>query len=656
MASVAGWWWIGEVDRQVAGLDPDALPTTLALVDGDGLVLDLLHGDHRLPVHLDELPDHVVDAFVAAEDRRFHLHPGVDLIAIARAAWVNLGAGGIAEGGSTITQQVAKQLVVGDARTLGRKLHEAVVAWRLERVWTKRQILEVYLNLVYLGGGAHGVEAAALELFGVPAAELDLPQAALVAGLVVAPSRLWPDDDDMGARHRRDRVLQAMVDAGFVPAADASSAMGEPVVLDPIPVPRAAAYVTEARRQLRTQLGDGVYRRGLRAELAVDLAVQQVAEAAVARVVAELEERQGLLGPVAQLEPEQWRPFLERPPGLRVGGDGFPLYPSPGECFLAVWQVDRGFLVSDLVFTLDEGEDERLVHDPREGRRRPFRDAVQAADVYRVCLVRPDVVRLDDGPWAQGAAVVLEHATGRVRALVGGVGVELDGYVRATRALRQPGSSFKSYVWAAALQGAWEAGVSDLARWSRARRLRWGLATSDNGVAQRLARRTGHAEVLALAAEMGVSTPMRDHESLALGTRELTVLDNALGYATIARGGSTVAPVLVERVVDRYGDEVALPPTRPSEQVLAPEVAAELTEALVEVVRSGTAEAAWDPERPLAGKTGTTDGPSDAWFVGFTEDHTVAVWIGSDQRVPLGPSSTGASVALPVWQEIVAAL
>ncbi len=654
---------IAELDQQIARLDPEALPTSLVLRARDGVVVDVDHAEHRQPVPLGALSAATIGAFLAAEDRRFFDHGGVDPQAVARAAWVNLRAGGVQEGGSTVTQQVVKNLLVGRERTVTRKVQEALLAWRLEQAWSKDEILELYLNYIYLGGGNHGLDAASEDLFGVAAAELNPAQAATLASGVRAPSRSWPRQDPEGALARRDRVLAAMGALGTLTPAQVQGWQATPLGIVATPAREAQAYATEARRELARTLGPRRYKDGLRAELALDRRVQRLAENAVARALVQLEGEQGLLGPVAVLESDQWRPFLRNAPGLKHGGDGHPLYPQPEDCFLAVWQEGTGLITSNLVFQLAEGEQDRVVRDVDGRRPGRFQDVVQPAEVYSVCLVSEDRVRLNPGPWAQGAAVVLDHHTGEVLALVGGRQDELGGLVRATRSRRQPGSSFKLYVWAAALsEGHAAVNREPTSRrqlgglwWSRYR-LRRALARSDNHTATWLADRVGHERVLGLARDMGVRTALSDHDTLAMGTRELSLMDNALGYATVARGGVPVAPVLVRSVEDWHGREVALPERPTPERVLSPEVAAELDQALQEVVRSGTARAAWAPGQLRAGKTGTTDGPSDAWFVGYTERHTVAVWIGSDQRVPLGRSATGASLALPVWVEIAEAL
>lgn len=670
VATLVGSWAVrsaGEVletlDAQVAALDPETLPTSMVLRARDGLVVDVDHAEHRQPVPVAQLSDHTVAAFLAAEDRRFWLHDGVDPQAVARAAWVNLKAGGVKEGGSTLTQQLVKNLLTGQERTWWRKAREALLAWRLERAWTKDEILELYLNYVYLGGGNHGLDAAAEDLFAVPAAQLDPAQAATLASGVRAPSRNWPRKDPDGALQRRNRVLAAMAAQGVLEEKALARWQAEPLGIVAGTARQAQAYATEARRALARALGSSRYQRGLRATLALDRGIQKQAEGAVDRALARLESEQGLLGPVAILEPDQWGPFLRNAPGLRHGGDGHPVYPQPDDCFLAVWQAESGLRTSNLVFQLADGEERRQVRRIDGAPPGPFEDVVQPAQVYSVCLVADDRVRLNPGAWAQGAAVVLDHHTGEVLALVGGRDDHLGGLVRATRSKRQPGSSFKLYVWAAALSEGHRAVRREPESrrqlgglwWSRYS-LRRALARSDNNTATWLAGRVGHARVLQLARDMGVRTRLVDHDTLAMGTRELSLMDNALGYATVARGGVPVTPVLVKSVVDWHGQVVPLPRTPAPERALSPEVAAELDQALREVVRSGTARAAYHPDRLRAGKTGTTDGPSDAWFVGYTDQHTVAVWIGSDQRVPLGPQATGASLALPVWLEIVEAL
>jgi penicillin-binding protein 1A len=319
-----------------------------------------------------------------------------------------------------------------------------------------------------------------------------------------------------------------------------------------------------------------------------------------------------------------------------------------------VWSDGGVFRSDEWIFRLrpaDQGLPVRVLDGPGP---RPFSRAARVAQVYRVCLEGGDVVRLAGDHWATGAVVVIENDTGAVRALSSGRGMPLGGFNRATRALRQPGSTFKPFVYAAALASG-HVSTEQIAD-GRVAMMRDDLSRSRNAPALRLARRVGHPAVITTAYKMGIATPLDDHWTLPLGTREVTPLEMAVAYSTIARGGLAMDPVFVESVTDWRGAPVALPARPPSRRAIPVAAAADLTGMLREVFRTGTAKRARREGADWAGKTGTTDGPMDAWFVGFTSTHTIAVWIGTDLRVGLGADESGASAALPAWVAIAAGL
>ncbi len=581
---------LSSLPDNLSGLQAWRPPTVVTVYDRDSEPIDLFYVERRIWRDLHELPPHVWQAFVAAEDRRFFDHPGVDAIGIARAFWTNLQEGEISQGGSTLTQQLVKQLIVGDERSYERKLKEAVLAWRLERELTKEQILELYMNYVFLGAGNYGIQAAAEDYFGVSAEALDPGQAALIAGLIPAPSRYNPRRQPEEARIRRAVVLRVMVEEGYVDPIDAIDYLGDPVV---VPLTRGenrgpeTAYVTMVRREIRRVVGnDAAFQAGLHVFTPYDPIVTRAADKAVRAAVAGVEERQG---------------------------------------------------------------------------------------------VAPEA-----------AALVIENATGRVIAAVDSVETPLEGFVRATQARRQPGSSFKPYVYAVALRDrhtqidvVQDAPLNLPAgggrTWSPGNygggffgpvRLREAMAKSLNTVAVRLILESGAAEVVRTARAMGVRTPLRQDPTIALGSSEVTVLDQALGFATLARMGVPVEPVWVDRLEDDRGRLVALRgepvvvggrtldplPGAPLPRALPAGVAYELVDMLREVVQSGTAVRARDPRFDRIGKTGTTNDFIDAWYVGSTPRYTIAVWVGSVSQTSMGDRETGGRSALPAWLAIVDAL
>ncbi|MFN0062736.1 MAG: penicillin-binding protein 1A [Myxococcaceae bacterium] len=658
-------------------------PSSCTVLTTDGTEIDQFYLERRIWVPLSELPAHVWQAFVASEDRRFLSHPGVDLFGVLRALWANMRGGVVVQGGSTLTQQLVKNLLVGKERSYDRKIKEAVLAYRLERELGKNDILELYVNYVYLGAGNYGVEAAARDYFGVSARQLDAGQAALLAGLVPAPSRYSPRTHPTAAAERRRRALKRMVAEGFVSESDARPLFDAPV-LNVVEAPAArevsTAYVTQVRREIRRLLGaDLPFRMGLRVFVPLDLGIARTAQEAIRQALFELEQRQGKRAVVSHLERETHDAFLAQASGLaRRLTNAQPMPPQPGHCFVALSLGPSGVMrAGPFTFTLSASSEETA--------------ALQTGDVVRVCAAQqPGEVRFDARPWAEGAAIVLENATGRVVAMVGGYAVSLEGLVRATQSRRQPGSSFKAYVYAAALARgrsqldpildaplSLPAGGGKV--WSPQNytekflgeiTLRTALAQSINTSAVRLAIETGPAEVTRVAQAMGVRTPLRSDLTVALGSSEVTPLDQALGYATIARLGVPTDPVFIDRIEDSRGqafaqaggrivvagEDLGQLPGGPQKRVLPAGAAYELTDMLREVVRTGTGRAAFKEGVDRAGKTGTTNDYVDAWFVGFTPRFTVAVWIGSDGPSSLGEKETGGRTALPAWVKIVDAL
>lgn len=677
------------------------IPCSVQVFDADNQQVDEFYLERRIWVPISELPAYVWQAFVAAEDRRFFEHKGVDPLGIGRALIINLQGGAVKQGGSTLTQQIVKNLIVGKERSYRRKLREAVLAWRLERELSKMELLELYINYVALGSGNYGVEAAAREYYGVSARDLDLGQAALIAGLVPAPSRYSPHKNPELAGERREIVLKLMVDQGFVSAAEASMHLQDPVV-----VPRqdsggrvGAAYLTEVRREVRRVFGEEMpFLTGMQIRTPFQPAIQAVAEAAVQDGLRALEARQGSRGPTRNIPPAGREAFLSRGDGLQLDPQtGQFRAPIAGECFQG--------LAGDALGAVEAGpfryrlRDSELIKKVREPGGAPvmLRSVLTAGDVLEVCIPteRPadepaDVVVRRVRPWAEGAAVVIENHTGNVIALAGGFDVGLEGFIRATQARRQPGSSFKPYVYGAAVAAGWRqtdiivdgpfalVGTNGLpwvpqnydGKYFGAVQLRRALALSLNTVAVRLAAGVGVEPIADLAQALGVRTPLRRDLTVALGSSEVTPMDQALGFSSIARGGIRIDPVFLTSVSDRRGRElgraggmVLLPgsapralPGPPGVRAMADADAYVLIDMMRNAFLTGTARKGQRPGMDFAGKTGTTSGYIDAWFVGFSPRYTVAVWVGTDGTTSIGDRETGGKVALPVWSTIMEAL
>ncbi len=731
LGAVGGWFAWDWFDREILStLPPDLgretdfrIPCSVQVYDSAGERVDSFYLERRVWVPIDQLPEHVWQAFVASEDRRFFEHRGVDPIGIARALAVNLRGGETRQGGSTITQQLVKNLLVGKERSYRRKLREAVLAYRLDDELDKMQLLELYVNFIALGSGNYGVEAAAQDYFGVSARELDVGQAAMLAGLVPAPSRYSPRHDPQLAAQRRENVLRLMVQQGFTTPAEASRHLADPVVVPRTSASKGlnAAYLTETRREIRRLFGGELaYAEGLQVHTPLDSRVQRIAEEAVRDGLSELEARQGARGPVRRIPEEARAGFLAR-------GDGLPLdaqtravrAPVAGECFSVVADDATGAVsAGPFRFALHPDDLSARVRTGIGTPARPLAEVLARGDVLDACMPQdaaptsPPVVRRRARPWAESAAVVLENATGNVVALVGGYDVGLEGFVRATQALRQPGSSFKPFVYATALRGGMRQvdtvvdapfsipGTNGLP-WSPRNYdgeyhgvipLRKALALSLNTVAVRLAHTHGIDAVTRLATDLGVRTPLRSDLTVALGSSEVTPMDLASAYASLARMGIRIDPAWITRVEDRNGRVLArageriafvrpsfpwgggaLPPRNapPGDtasrgagrlpggagvRVMDAGTAYVMVDMMRNVFYAGTAKKGQREGMDFGGKTGTTSGFVDAWFVGFSPRYTVAVWVGTDGTASLGDKETGGKAALPTWSRIMEAL
>lgn len=562
------------------------------LFDRRGEPIGTLASVNRRVVALDSLPAHLPQAVLAVEDRRFYDHSGLDFRRFAGAISRNVRSGSGAEGGSTITMQLARNLFPERLdyrdRTMGRKLREIRIARQIERAFSKPQILQLYLNHIYLGDGAHGVDAASRTYFGKPAAELELHEAALIAGLAQSPSRLNPRQNSEGAKRRRDLVLREMAEAGFITAAEAGAAAEEPVRLARRERERGepgSYFMERVRRELEERIGStAYYSAGLRVYTTLDQAAQKAAEEEVERQAAAIES--GAFGPY----------------------------------------------------------------------RHPRYDADEAVDGATTYL--------------QGAAIVMEARTGAVRALVGGRDFDQSQFDRAWQGMRQPGSAFKPFVYLAALERripptrrledapvtirlaggrTWQP-RNYTGRYDGEMTMREALTRSKNTVTVRLAEEVGMSRVISTARELGVTTPIPDLPSTALGAAEVRPVELVRAYAAFASGGWVPEPHVIERIEDRHGTVVyRAEPERG--RAVDPAAAFVLTSMLRDVVDRGTGTPVREAgfRGPAAGKTGTTNGSTDVWFVGYTPELVAAVWFGLDRPATIVRGATGGRLAAPVW-------
>ena len=639
--------------------------------------------EKRILVPLADIPRHVRQATIAAEDRRFYAHGGIDLWGILRAVWVNLQARGTREGASTITQQVARTLFLNRERTLARKVREAILAWRIERRYSKDQILEIYLNQIFYGHNAYGIEAAAQLYFGKSTRDLTLSEAALLAGLPPAPNSYSPLKNLQRSVQRRHHVLNGMVEAGSITPEQAQTAAQEPVPLNPPPLRlhKALYFVEYVRQYLEEQYGPtALYRGGFTVETSLDMRLQQGAERTLRQGLLALDRRYGVYGgPIRHLEftgdaatdatmtaavtmPEAGESTVRE--GERLQGVVLAARGDSGT--LVAIKHTRGVLPPS-GYAWVRHMDPSL---PAEVRRQLFR----RGDVIQVRVTRVDptgqahTLALEQEPLVQGALLAMDVGSGHVLAMVGGYDFMKSQFNRAVQSLRQPGSAFKPLIYAAALEeGLTPASLvldapltSDIAgargwrpenydgKYHGPTPLRLALTHSRNLVTVRLLDKIGVQTVCATAKRLGITSPLRCYPSIALGASGVTLLELTAAYGTFANGGIYNEPIVITKIVDRHG-KVLRERYQDARQATSPEVAYLMTSMMESVIKQGTARVVRALDRPAAGKTGTTNDFNDAWFMGYTPELVTGVWVGRDDHAPLGEGETGGKVAAPIW-------
>ncbi len=656
----------------------------------DGRLIGQFGGEYRLPRPMSAIPADLRRAFLAAEDAEFHDHPGIDLTGILRALAADIRAGAFVQGGSTISQQVARTFLLSQDQTLMRKIRETVLAFEIEIGLSKQEILHRYLNQLYLGSGAYGVAAAAQTYYGKSLDELTLAESATLASLPKGPSHYNPIQHPDRARHRRAYVLHQMLDKGWAGPDAVLEALATPIhatyhppVAEPLPM-----VAESARRRIVARFGEErAYTEGLRAVVTVDSRLQDTAQRAVQRGLLDYTRRHGYRGPLRHIgldsledregmaqRLKQWQAPGPLATGLVLGyGDNRGirvLLPDAGEVRVP-WQGLR--------WARSHREPGVLGPQPEDPR-----DIVRPGDVVRLQRT-DDHWTLAQVPEAQGALVALAPDTGAIRALVGAFGPYQGSFNRATQARRQPGSAFKPFIYAGALaRGLSPATLvndapvvrpGDTGLWrprnhSRTfhgpTRLRSGLVHSRNLATVRLLDRIGVEYGRDFAAQFGLERHrLPDDLSLALGSASLAPVELVGAYAAFANGGYRVEPYLIRRLVACDGEELvdrgprfgfeAETDRAPGERILPRTIQFQMTSLLADVTERGTGQAVGRAlDRRVAGKTGTTDDQRDAWFVGYTPQLATGAWVGFDRSRSLGRYETGARAAAPIWTDFMA--
>ena len=655
---------------QVEDLEHYRPISTTELYDVRGRTIGSFALQRRVVASYNDFPKALRDALISIEDKSFYRHWGINVWRIIGAAYRDVESGEKAQGASTLTMQLARNLFLSPDRSYHRKIEEALLAIQIERRFTKEQIFTLYANQIYLGHGVYGFEAASEYYFSKPARQLTLPEAALIAGLPKSPANYSPINHADRALHRRNLVINAMLEDGKMTAAQADTARNQPLALNLAHDPNSLApyFVEEVRRDLENKYGtDEVHSGGLRVYTTLDMDLQAAANQAALDGLAAYERRRGWQGRLENV-------FVEGQTLKSYGHADWDQAAAEGSYTHALvaavsatgstvkfGNVTADLLPADVAWT-----------------KKPIAKLLGPGDVVYVKLLSLEAdnharISLEQDSGAQAALLAIDNATGQVRAMVGGRDFNLSKFNRATQALRQVGSSFKPYVYTAALdQGArpddvildapvtFQTSSGPYAphnydeKYEGTISLRRALAQSRNIPALKLADRVGIRTVEDYARKFGVTSQLPPYLPVALGAAEITLMEQTSAYSVFPDDGVRMVPRLITKVTDYDGRtlEEDYPEIK---DVISSRTARLMTSMLQGVVLHGTAVAATRMKVPLGGKTGTTNDFTDAWFVGFSPSLTAGVWIGFDEKKSLGPKETGARAALPIWMQFMSA-
>ena len=634
--------------------------------------------ERRILTPLIEIPQRLTQAVIATEDARFFEHPGLDYIGILRAAWTNIRHGGRKiEGASTITQQLARSLFLSSERSYERKIRELILAYKMEAVSQKEQILETYLNQIYFGQSAYGVASAAQSYFGKDVRTLTLAESAFLAGLPKSPSRFSPFTDYERAKKRQEHVLSRMEEAGFITAAERETAVAEVLNFRRVGSEHLAPHFVEYIRQaLVARYGEAmVYKGGLQVFTTLNLEMQKAAESAFLAGVRELDKREGWRGPrrkvdlgtIQATEP----PSTDQP--LKAGelGEGIVLKVAKDHYVVQVGSVTGTLAFDDMAWAkrVLKGPDPTLdfIVNPN------LKKLLKAGDVIEVGVknVAKEGVQftLEQTPIVEGGLIAIDPTAGAIRAMIGGYDFSRSEYNRAVQAHRQPGSAFKPLIYATAMNQGLSPATQILdaplvyeqeeddkiwkpenygRRFHGMVSLRDALAHSHNLATVRLLDKVGVKNVIEFSRTVGLTSPLPTDLSLGLGSSSVGLMELTSVYGVFLNKGIRLEPFAIKMVKDNTGKMLEVTDPEPHE-LISKETAYLITNMMEDVVQKGTGQAARVLNRPIAGKTGTTNDYVNAWFIGGTPNLVAGVYVGFDDRRSLGERETGAHAALPIW-------
>ena len=663
-------------------------PVSSKVYSGNGELVADFSKEKRIFVPYSSIPPNVINAFLSAEDKNFFSHPGVDAKGVLRAIINNIKnilSSKRLEGASTITQQVAKNFLLTNEVSLNRKIKEAILAFRIERALTKERILELYLNQIYLGSGSYGVAAASLEYFDKSIKELDYAEAALLAALPKAPSKYNPYRDLKLAEFRRNLVLKNLLENNFIDKKEYEKLIKEKIKVKKskkIFLEDAQYYIEDVRKNIIDRLTyEKVYKQGFNINTPINLKLQKIATESLRDGLIEYDKRKGWQGPLANKDfNDNWSKDLDKYRLENSINWKIAIIKKLNQFSAEIQTVDnlKGFIeYSDISWTKKE-----------------FSELFKEGDIIYVENINDNKFSLKQLPKINGGIVVMDPYTGRVLALSGGFSFKNSEFNRATQALRQPGSAFKPFVYAFALENNYTPSSlildaplvldqgSDLKMWKPENygkkfygpsTLRTGLEKSRNLMTVRIVQNLGIEKLVNFSKELGIYENPDELLSISLGSTETTLLKLTSAYSTFVNGGKLVEPILIDRVQDSEGNTIVNNDKRSCvncdqisflsnkyprikdkyKKVISEQTAYQITSLLEGVIKRGTGKKLKRLELNLAGKTGTTNENTDAWFIGFTSNFVIGVYVGMDDPAPLGKFETGSKTALPIFEKFV---
>ena len=663
-------------------------PVSSKVYSGNGELVADFSKEKRIFVPYSSIPKNVINAFLSAEDKNFFSHPGVDAKGVLRAIINNIKnviTSNRLEGASTITQQVAKNFLLTNEVSLNRKIKEAILAFRIERALTKERILELYLNQIYLGSGAYGVAAASLEYFDKSIKELDYNEAALLAALPKAPSRYNPYRDVELAKFRRNLVLRNLLDNNFIDSKEYENLKNKEIVLKKtkkVFSEDAQYYIEDVRKNIIERLSyEKVYKQGFNINTPINLDLQKIATDSLRNGLIAYDKRKGWHGVLKNKKyNSNWSENL----------DEYELENSINWNLAIIKKVDK-FLTEIEIKDKSRGV---IDYSDISWTKKEFDELVKPGDIVYVEKIKENKYSLKQLPKINGGIVVMDPYSGRVLALSGGFSFKNSEFNRASQALRQPGSAFKPFVYALALENNFTPSSlildaplvldqgSDLKMWKPENygkkfygpsTLRVGLEKSRNLMTVRIAQNLGIDKIVNFSKKLKIYENPKELLSISLGSTETTLLKLTSAYCAFINGGKLVEPILIDRIQDSEGNTIVnndkrycsncdqisfLSDVYPKikdryEQVFSNQTAYQITSILEGVIHRGTGKKLKKMRLNLAGKTGTTNENTDAWFIGFTSNFVIGVYVGMDNPSPLGKFETGSKTALPIFENFV---